>query len=71
MLRFALGQGTVPAFVPATAQPANYKIGPGTDAANAGDAGIQWGSDSAQAAYILFRRPYRIMVHAGRMLPNA
>jgi hypothetical protein len=71
MLRFALGQGTVPAFVPATAQPVNYTIGPGTDAANAGDAGIQWGNDSAQAAYILFRRPYRIMVHASRMLPNA
>lgn len=71
MLRFALGQGTVPAFVPATAQPSNYKIGPGTDAANTGDAAIQWGNDSAQAAYILFRRPYRIMVHASRMLPHA
>jgi len=71
MLRFALGQGTVPAFVPATAQPVNYAIGPGTDAANAGDAAIRWGNDSAQAAYILFRRPYRIMVHASKMLPRA
>jgi len=71
MLAAALTQGTVPAFVPATVQPTNYKIGLGTDAGNKGDANIAWGKDAAQAAYILFRRPYRIMVHASKMLPNA
>jgi hypothetical protein len=67
----ALGQGAVPAFVPAIVQPTNYTIGPGTDAANASDKHVAWGNDAAQAAYILYRRPYRIMVHASKMLPNA
>ena len=67
----ALEQSTLPDFIPATTQPTDYSIGPGTDDANTTDKTIHWGSDSAQAAYILLRRPFRIMVHASRMVTHA
>jgi hypothetical protein len=35
-----------------------------------GDPGNAWGSDAAQMAYILLRRPVRIAVHAETMLPH-
>jgi hypothetical protein len=71
MFRFALQQFTLPDFIPATTEPTGYSIGPGTDDANTADHSVQWGRDSAQCAYILLRRPFRIMVHASRMVPNA
>ncbi|MFM0330094.1 hypothetical protein [Paraburkholderia strydomiana] len=70
VFRFALEQFTLPDFIPATTQPTGYSIGPGTNDANTADKDIHWGNDSAQAAYILLRRPFRIMVHATRMVTH-
>jgi hypothetical protein len=62
----------LPDFIPATIQPTSeYLIGLGTNAANTKDQQVQWGADGAQAAYILLRRPFRIMVHATRMVRDA
>lgn len=71
MVKFALDQGPLPDFIPATTQPTGVTIGPGTNDGNTGDHSVVWGSDSAQAAYILLRRPFRIMVHASRMIQHA
>ena len=71
VFRFLLEQFTLPDFIPATTQPTGYSIGPGTNDANTADKNIHWGNDSAQAAYILLRRPFRIMVHASRMVTHA
>jgi hypothetical protein len=65
-----LEQFTLPDFIPAMTQPTDYSIGPGTNDANVADKDIHWGNDSAQAAYILLRRPFRIMVHASRMVTH-
>jgi hypothetical protein len=67
---YAALQLTLPDFIPATTQPGSFPIGPGTNDANNSDHTVQWGKDSAQAAYILLRRPFRIMVHASRMVKN-
>jgi hypothetical protein len=60
----------LPDFVPADTQPSDVTIGPGDNDANAYDKNVKWGQDSAQAAYILLRRPFRIMAAAKRMLPS-
>jgi hypothetical protein len=71
VFRSLLEQFTLPDFIPATTEPTDYSIGPGTNDANTADKGIHWGNDSAQAAYILLRRPFRIMIHASRMVTHA
>ena len=69
VFRLTLASMTIPNFIPATKQPNDVSIlHPGDNPANDLDSGIQWGKDSAQAAYILLRRPFRIMVHASRMM---
>jgi hypothetical protein len=68
---YALEQTVLPDFIPATTQPTGFSIGPGTNDANTADKNVVWGHDSAQAAYILLRRPFRIMVHASRMVSPA
>ena len=35
------------------------------------DQNADWGNDSAQMAYILFRLPFRILIHAELMLPSS
>ena len=39
------------------------------DADNPDDASNRWGVNSAQTAYILLRLPFRILIHAERMIP--
>jgi hypothetical protein len=71
VFRLLIEKFTLPDFIPATTQPTGYSIGPGTNDANTADKHIHWGNDSAQAAYILLRRPFRVMVHASRMVTHA
>jgi hypothetical protein len=55
-------------FAPASAQPQNVSIVVGPD--NPGDGGNHWGADAAQTAFITFRRPVRVAIHAETMLPK-
>jgi hypothetical protein len=66
-----LDSNSIPDFVPATIQPSDVKIlTKGDNDADGYDHNVYWAKDSAQAAYILLRRPFRIMVHADRMIKN-
>ena len=55
---------SLPSFLSSGLQPANVGGLAGTDAQNS------WGQNSAQTAYILFRQPFRILIHADQLLPN-
>jgi hypothetical protein len=56
-----------PIFAQPNVNPQNVNLVIGPD--NADDGNNAWGKDSAQTAYITFRRPARIAVHAEMMLP--
>jgi hypothetical protein len=70
VFRYLLGSTRIPDFLPALTQPNDVSIQNGDNDADIFDKNVQWGKDSAQAAYILLRRPFRIMVHADRMLKH-
>jgi hypothetical protein len=56
------------AFAPVDAQPANLSgLADGPD--NPDDTENGWGQDAAQTAYITFRRPVLVAIHASAMLP--
>jgi hypothetical protein len=65
VFRLARDNASLPAFVPATTQPHHVTI----SSSEPDDLAVEWGKDSAQAAAIMLRVPFRIMVHADRMLP--
>jgi hypothetical protein len=69
VLRFTQQQATLPPFLLAEATPHDVTIAPGDNDATALDHTVTWRQDSAQNAYILLRRPFRIMASAKRMLP--
>jgi hypothetical protein len=69
VFRLSRDSATLPDFVPATTQPHHVAITADPTSIDAPDHAIQWGQDSAQSAYVLLRLPFRIMVHADRMLP--
>ena len=69
VLRFTQQQATLPPFLRAAATPNDVAIKAGDNDATALDSSVTWGKDSAQNAYILLRRPFRIMAAAKRMLP--
>jgi hypothetical protein len=55
-------------FAPVSVQPANLQnltTGP----ENPNDTQNSWGKDAAQTAYITYRRPVRVAIHASAMLP--
>jgi hypothetical protein len=54
-------------FAPVNQQPANLSITAG--ASDPGDSQNGWGLDAAQTAYITYRRPVRVAIHASAMLP--
>lgn len=58
--------GQLPDFVPPTTPPSDVQV---SIANEQNDVNVNWGQDAAQTAYILLRRPFRILVHAQRMLP--
>jgi hypothetical protein len=70
VFRFAQQQATLPPFLLAAAAPHDVTIADGDNDATALDRTIDWGKDSAQNAYILLRRPFRIIASAKRMLPS-
>ncbi len=70
VLRYTQQQATLPPFLRAAAAPHDVAIAAGDDDATALDKSVTWGKDSAQNAYILLRRPFRIMASAKRMLPS-
>jgi hypothetical protein len=70
VFRFTQQQVTLPPFLLAKSSPSDVSLGPGDNDADAADATVAWGKDSAQNAYILLRRPFRIMAAARRMLPQ-
>jgi hypothetical protein len=55
-------------FAPANTQPQNVAIVQKPE--NPGDLNNHWGTDAAQMAFITFRRPVRVAVHAETMLPK-
>jgi hypothetical protein len=57
----------LPDFLAPGLAPARVAIAAGAD--NPEDAANGWGVDSAQTAAILLRMPFRILIHAGLMLP--
>jgi hypothetical protein len=57
-----------PIFAQTSVDPQNVNLQIGAD--NADDGNNAWGADSAQTAYITFRRPARIAIHADLMLPR-
>lgn len=61
------GPAVIPDFLPATQQPKDVDV---SIAHEEIDVNVKWGQDAAQAAYILLRRPFRMLVHAKRMIPN-
>jgi hypothetical protein len=65
---FAPSTAGAPIFAQTSVDPQNVKLQVGPD--NADDTNNAWGKDSAQTAYILFRRPARIAIHADLMLPR-
>jgi len=58
--------GQLPDFVPPETPPSDVQV---SIAHEQNDVNVNWGQDAAQTAYILLRRPFRILVHARRMLP--
>ena len=69
VLRHTQQQAVLPPFLRAATAPHDVTIAAGDDDATALDKTVGWGKDSAQNAYILLRRPFRIMAAAKRMLP--
>jgi hypothetical protein len=59
-------QFTLPDFLSATAQPSGVSLS-GT---NPEDSALAWGVNAAQTAAITIRMPFRILVHAGDLLPS-
>ncbi len=57
---------TVPDRLSPNMQPARVATGAGFSAT---DAPHKWGANSAHTAYILLRLPFRVLIHAGSMLP--
>jgi len=57
-----------PIFAQTSVAPQNVNLQIGPD--NADDNKNAWGKDSAQTAYIAFRRPARIAIHSDLMLPK-
>ncbi len=57
----------LPDFLAPGLAPARVAIAAGAD--NPEDSANRWGVDSAQTAAILLRLPFRILIHAGLMLP--
>lgn len=55
-------------FAPVGLQPQNVSLIQGPD--NPGDRNNHWGTDAAQMAFIAFRRPVRVAIHAETMLPK-
>jgi len=62
-----LGGTAVPDFLAPGLGPARVAIAAGAD--DPEDAANRWGVNSAQTAAILLRLPFRILIHAGLMLP--
>jgi hypothetical protein len=70
-----LANTQLPDFLSPNQQPSGVAIAAGGGDPNAPDytptdPGNQWGVNSAQTAYILFRLPFRILIHADMMLPQ-
>jgi hypothetical protein len=61
------GPATIPDFVPDSKQPTHVDVSIGNEE---NDVNVKWAQDAAQSAYILMRRPFRILVHAKRMIPG-
>lgn len=57
-----------PVFARSTVQPTGVAIARHDD--NPQDPDNSWGEDAAQTAYITYRRPVRVLVHADTMLPG-
>ncbi len=65
----------IPDFLSPSLHPFQVSIAPGGGDPHAPDytptdPNNQWGVNSAQTAYILFRLPYRVLIHADLMLPK-
>jgi len=65
---------SLPDFLSPNLQPREVTLAPGGGDPNAPDytptdPGNNWGVNSAQTAYILFRLPFRVLIHADLMLP--
>lgn len=70
-----LANTQLPDFLSPNQQPSGVAIAAGGGDPNAPDytpedPNNQWGVNGAQTAYILFRLPFRILIHADGMLPN-
>jgi hypothetical protein len=68
VFRKVLSSAPVPGFLSPAAGPTGIAIV--DDANNPDDTGNAWGVNSAQTAYILFRPPFRVLMHADLMLPQ-
>jgi hypothetical protein len=64
---FTASTDGAPIFAQMNVSPQNVNLVIGPD--NADDGNNAWGKDGAQTAYITFRRPARIVIHADLMLP--
>lgn len=63
----------IPDFLSPSLQPQGIAIAAGTSGEpdyTPTDPGNKWGINSAQTAYILFRLPFRVLIHADLMLPK-
>ena len=58
-----LAQHPIPPFLSAGAHPGDIAI-------TGADAGVHWGVDAAQTAYITARLPFRVGIHADLMIPD-
>jgi hypothetical protein len=68
VFRKVLSSAPVPGFLSPAAGPTSIAIV--DDANNPDDTNNAWGVNSAQTAYILFRSPFRVLMHADLMLPQ-
>lgn len=68
VFRKVLTDAPVPGFLSPAAGPTGIAIV--NDANNPDDTSNAWGVNSAQTAYILFRPPFRVLIHADLMLPQ-
>jgi hypothetical protein len=68
VFRKVISSAPVPGFLSPAAGPTGIAIV--NDANNPDDTNNAWGVNSAQTAYILFRPPFRVLMHADLMLPQ-
>jgi hypothetical protein len=66
-LRAVLAALAIPDFIPARTAPVDVNV---SVAHEQNDVNVAWTRDAAQSAYILLRRPFRLMVHASRLIPK-